>query len=69
MTSILILIKQKLSHIKADIVRSLRLIVWPPEVSEVTEVKMKIQKSTIFDLQKRNTPQKKPHKNHHSDLK
>ena len=29
----------------------------------------KILKSPIFDLQKRNKPQKKPHENRHSDLK
>ena len=56
------------------LVRSLRLIVWPQEVTEVTEVKMKkklakIIKSPIFDSQKRNVPQKKPHENCHSDLK
>ena len=56
------------------LVRSLRLIVWPQEVTEVTEVKMKkkyakIVKSPIFDSQKCNIPQKKPHENRHSDLK
>ena len=56
------------------LVRSLRLIVWPQEVTEVTEVKIKekmakIIKSPIFDSQKRNVPQKKPHEHRHSDLK
>ena len=54
--------------------RSVRLIVWPQEVSKVTEVKMKkseakILESPIFDLQKRNIPQKKPQENLHSYLK
>ena len=54
--------------------RLLRLIVWPQEVSEVTEVKMKkneakILESPIFDLQKCNIPQKKPQENRHYDLK
>ena len=56
------------------LVRSLRPIVWSQEVTEVTEVKMKkkyakIVKSPIFDSQKCNIPQKKPHENRHSDLK
>ncbi len=39
----------------------------------MTEVKMKkneakILESPIFDLQKRNIPQKKPHENRHSDF-
>ena len=55
-------------------VRLLRLIVWPQEVLEVTEVKVKkildeFLKSPIFDLQNCNIPQKIPHKNRHSDLK
>ena len=54
--------------------RSLRLILWPQEVSEVTEVKMKksktkILESPIFDLEKCNIPQKKPQENCHYDLK
>ena len=52
-------------------VRSLKLIVWPQEVSEVTEVKMKkildkILKLSVFDLEKCCIPQKNPHKNRHS---
>ena len=50
------------------------VIVWPQEVSKVTKVKMKkiwgkILESPIFDLQKRNIPQKKPQENLHSYLK
>ena len=53
--------------------RLLRLIVWPQEVSEVTKVKMKkkyakIVKSPIFDSQKCNIAQKKPHENRDSYL-
>ena len=56
------------------LVRSLRLILWPQEVTEVREVKMKkkmpkIIKSTIFDSQICNIPQNKPHENCHSDFK
>ena len=56
------------------LVRSLRLTVWPQEVTELTEVEMKkksakIVKSPIFDSQRCNIPQKKPHENCQSDLK
>ena len=33
------------------------------------KIEAKILESPIFDLQKRNIPQKKPHENRHSDLK